>query len=148
MNDQIPFLRICAIVPSELIPIWCMEANQIVVLNLYSETGFKIPKQFDGIYIKENDRILNDFKLDNIIFRLEKAILNGWTDKTITSDIISKGHKHICLLEFKEEIPAIFNLLPTWKPEDGIHNSDFELILCNRQNFSQIASYYNNSSQP
>ncbi|MDQ2793448.1 MAG: hypothetical protein M3Y12_05500 [Bacteroidota bacterium] len=80
---------------------WTCQANEVVVFTLYAYADLVVPHQFDCIFPLANPReyILVSYELTQSIL-----ILGGLH----AFNSVEHGHKHLCVLTFGQEVPAIF----------------------------------------
>jgi hypothetical protein len=105
---------------------WQKTERELVVLTMYAYDDIQLPKKFDIVFQIENS--------DNFIqvdFTITQAIINGWTPL----NQISRGHRHICVIEFYYDIPAIFQSVPLF---DKTLQSGVQLGFCDKTNFENI----------
>jgi hypothetical protein len=114
---------------------WIRKDNEIAVFTLYAHADFKIPKKFDIVFQVDNPA--NYIKEE---YELTQSIFEAWCPM----DNVNHGHKHLCVFKFKNNIPAIFEILhqedqrfPTItnrsKTLGFCHSNDFEEIKQGRQ---------------
>ncbi|RYX85349.1 hypothetical protein EON73_02945 [bacterium] len=104
---------------------WQKKENELVVLTMYVYEDMKLPKTFDTIF-----QIGNPDNFVQINFSLTQAVINGWTP----IDHISRGHKHICVIEFSKEIPDIFNLIPLFNKQETSQKTN-QIGFCDSNTF-------------
>jgi len=105
---------------------WQKKENELVVLTMYAFDDILLPKKFDTIFQIENPN--NFIQVD---FTVTQAIVNGWTPL----NQISRGHKHICIIEFYNDIPAILHLVPLF---DETLQGGVQLGFCDTTDFENI----------
>ena len=113
---------------------WEPETLDYLIYSPYSAASdIPLPSNYDTIFN------LNDLEMPvSIGVSVIYGIINGWTP----FNIISRGHKHICVLRFKTTPPKIFENLP--KFEDAVYNNN-QICLCNMSDFESIKTKFTNS---
>ena len=107
---------------------WQKKDNELLVLTMYAYKYIDLPKKFDRIF--QVDKPGNFIDLDFII---TQAVINGLTPFSQ----ISKGHKHICIVEFDKEVPHIFNSVPAFN-DKSILQTSIQLGFCDKADFKNI----------
>jgi hypothetical protein len=107
---------------------WQKNNNEIVVLTMYAYDDILLPKKYDTVF--QIDKPTNFVHLD---FTITQAVLNGWT----AVNKISRGHKHICVIQFKKTVNYIFSLLTLFDPKQPANNN-IQLGFCDQSNFEEI----------
>jgi hypothetical protein len=107
---------------------WQKSNNEIVVLTMYAYDDILLPKKYDTVF--QIDKPTNFTHTDFII---TQAVLNGWTGV----NQISKGHKHICVIQFNRTVDNIFSLLTHFSPEQTAYNI-IQLGFCDENDFEEI----------
>lgn len=107
---------------------WRKKDNEFAVLTMYAYEDIQLPKKFDILF--QIDRPNNFIHQD---FAITQAVFNGWTPLSQ----ISKGHKHICIVEFYNDIPDIVNSIPFFGKKETLKNG-FQLGFCDRNDFESI----------
>lgn len=74
--------------------------SEIFLYAAYSHEEFSLPLDFDTIVWKD--------EIIDVLVHVPFAVINGWAPV----QMISKGHKYVCLLQFVGEIPGVLNNLP------------------------------------
>ena len=112
---------------------WTRQENEVAVFTTYAYAGFSVPKQFDCIFNYDNPE--NYIQME---FSLTQAIFEGW----FPTDRFEKGHKHLCVLKFKDELPDILNTLynETEKYYSGTWDSKKHLGLCQMDDLQSITN--------
>ena len=105
---------------------WQGKDNEIMLYANYSLTGFDLPVNFDSI----TQVAFPDNRTDVKIV-IPYSIINGWAP----INKIGRGHRHVCLLQFDDEVPEIIKGLPEVNSKNG--SAGYEVIL---YNVSDIAS--------
>lgn len=105
---------------------WQRKANEIVVLTMYAYDDIPLPKKFDTIF--QYNTPSNFIHLD---YTITQAVFNGW----MPVSEISRGQKHICIIEFINKMPDIFLSVPLF---DETLQSGIQLGFCNEANFESI----------
>ena len=82
---------------------WKGKDNEIMLYADYSIIDFKLPCTFDSLTQVEFKKNITKVKVV-----VPFSILNGWA----AINKIERGHKHVCLLQFEQEIPQIIKDLP------------------------------------
>ncbi|MDO7875214.1 hypothetical protein Q5H93_10765 [Hymenobacter sp. ASUV-10] len=95
---------------------WKRQANEILVLTWNAYADLIVPKKFDCIFCLANPQ---DYTLVN--YELTQSILLLGDLYPINS--IEQGHKHLGVLTFEQEVPAIFGWL---HQEDGSYCKPIE----------------------
>jgi hypothetical protein len=110
--------------------------NEIAVYSLYAYAEITIPKKFDIIFERENPNnfIETEIEVTNVLLSLA-----GFH---IFEEIVH-GHKHVCILKFKNEIPKILNLVNDISKciKEGSFKSAKELCMCQKVDFESIRHY-------
>lgn len=75
-------------------------SNEVFLYADYSLSGFSLPLDFDTFLWK--DEVL--YMQVHVPF----AVINGWAPV----QMVSEGHKYICLLQFIGDIPEVLRNLP------------------------------------
>jgi hypothetical protein len=107
---------------------WQKIDNEIVVLTMYAYDDILLPKKYGTVF--QIDKPTNFVHTDFII---TQAVLNGWTGV----NKISRGHKHICVIQFNKAVDNIFSLLTHFSPEQTTYNN-IQLGLCGKNDFEEI----------
>jgi hypothetical protein len=109
---------------------WKRKDNEIALFTLYAYADLQIPKHFDCIFDLDNpDR----FEVTDLI--LKQSIINGW----FPIDSIMHGHKHVCIFEFKNELPNLFRELYVRTQISSRAPKDyFRLGICRQKDFREI----------
>ena len=105
---------------------WQRKPNEIVVLTMYAYDDIPLPKRFGTIF--QIDNTSNYIHLDYIV---TQAVFNGW----MPVNEISRGHKHICIIEFPNEMPDIFLSVPLF---DETLQKGIQLGFCDQTDFESI----------
>lgn len=103
--------------------------NEIAVYTTYAYADFSIPRHYDILFDRDD--------VDNFVeapFSLQYSIFNVASVLYLTQTI-DHGHKHICILSFENEVPAILKQLI-----DIVSiNKDYKTIgLCQKVDFEAI----------
>jgi hypothetical protein len=98
---------------------WTRQANELLVLTWNAYADLVVPHQFDCIFRLADPR---EYVLVN--YELTQAILNLGGLHPIHT--VEHGHKHLFVLTFQQEVPAIFLRLHR---EDGVYRTP----LANRE---------------
>jgi hypothetical protein len=113
--------------------------NEIAVYSSYAYADIPIPKKFDIIFEYENpdNYIETEFEITHVLLSLAGFhFLEG----------IGHGHRHICILKFKNKIPTILNKINDIS--EHLKNRDFknakELCICQSVDFEPIRHYLKN----
>ena len=88
---------------------WARQPNEVAVFTWHAYADLALPKQFNCIFHVDNPR---EFLLISYTLTQSIILLGGG----LPIGRIEHGHKHICVITFAQEVPAIFNLL---HKEDG-----------------------------
>lgn len=107
---------------------WKKTETEIVVLTMYAYDDISLPKKYNTVF--QIDKPNNFVDLD---FTITHAVLNGWTGV----NQISRGHKHICVIQFDKAVHSIFNLLTHFDPKTTVHDN-IELGFCEKNDFEKI----------
>jgi len=83
---------------------WTRQPNEVVVYTWYAYADLALPKRFDCIFHVDNPR---EHLL--VSYLLTQSVIDLGGGFPISS--VEHGHKHICVLTFEQEVPAIFQLL-------------------------------------
>lgn len=111
---------------------WKRQENEIIVFTLYAYTNLKINKEFDCIFNINNP---DEFLFEKFI--LTQSIYEGWAP----TDIIDRGHKHLLVFKFKNEVPKIFFKLHKEETYGDTRPKDYvKLGFCNKEDFDAIAN--------
>lgn len=83
---------------------WKRQASEAVVFTWHAYADLVLPKQLDCIFHVDNpqEHLLVSYTLTQSIISLGGGL-------PISS--VEHGHKHICVLTFEQEVPAMFQLL-------------------------------------
>ena len=107
---------------------WKRTPNEIVVWTMHAYEDISLPKHFNVVFQLDNT--------DNFVeeeYVIKKVIVNDW----MATSQISRGHKHIAILEFSNSVPGIFNLLPS--ADNYISSKEtVNLGLCDKEHFESI----------
>lgn len=109
---------------------WNRGVNEIALFTLYAYADFLIPKTFDCIFELTNphNQIFTEFKLTQSLFE-------GW----YPINSIDHGHKHLCIFEFKNGIPPIFDSLHIHRGKfSNVSKSATSLGICDSKDFNEI----------
>lgn len=90
---------------------WTRQANELIIFTGNAYADLVVPKRFDCIFLLANPReyILVGYEITQSIL-----LLGGLH----TFNSVEHGHKHLCVLTFEQEVPAIFERL---HQEDGTY---------------------------
>ncbi len=99
---------------------WQRKDNEIMLHADYSSIGFDLPVNFDSITQVALSNNRTDVKVV-----IPYSILNGWA----TINKIAMGHKHVCLLQFDDEVPPIIKDLPEVNSKN--RRAGYEIVLYN-----------------
>ena len=115
---------------------WKKSPNDIVLVTLYAYADLPIPKNFNCIFNYNNPEIFVRAE-----FTISHAIL-FMTGVFAPFETIGNGHKHICVLTFKDHIPDVFQTIGI---TDSNLRGDFsrQLGLCDYENLGSIVEYMN-----
>lgn len=91
--------------------------NEVFLYADYSLSEFSLPLYFDTFLWK--DEVLD------VQVHVPFAVINGWAPV----QMVSKGHKYVCLLQFTGDIPVVLRNLPEVNSGKSI---DTVLILTNK----------------
>lgn len=115
---------------------WEKSPNDIVLVTLYAYADLPIPKSFNCIFDYNNPEIFvrEDFTISHAVLFMAGIFL--------PFEMIGSGHKHICVLTFKDHIPYI---LKTLGITDSNLQGDFSrmLGLCDYENLGAIVENRN-----
>jgi hypothetical protein len=103
---------------------WEKSPLELVGVTMYAPEEIKLPRKYDVIF--QIDKPSN-FEVVPVI--ITQAIFNGW----MPIDYLEKGHKHVCVMRFSNQIPRIFNSAATFK--DGRQSDGIEIGLCDVDEF-------------
>ena len=107
---------------------WQKNNNEIVVLTMYAYDDILLPKKYDIVF--QIDKPTNFVHTD---LTITQAVLNGWT----SVNQISRGHKHICVIQFNKTTDSIFSLLTHFDPKQPANNN-IQLGFCDESDFEEI----------
>lgn len=107
---------------------WQKNENEIVVLTMYAYDDISLPKKYDTVFQIDKP---NNFA--NIDFTITQAVLNGWTGV----NQISRGHRHICVIQFDIPANGIFSLLTYFDPKRTLRDN-IQLGFCDKHDFEEI----------
>ena len=107
---------------------WKKKDREIAVLTMYAYTDMLVPKHFNIIFQLDNPAIFIETD-----FFIRQVVINGWT----ATNRISKGHKHIAIVEFSNSIPSIFALLSDIKDYSS-DKKHIQLAFCDKEHFESI----------
>jgi hypothetical protein len=113
---------------------WKKTATEILVLTMYAYDDILLPKMYDTVF--QIDKPSNFANLD---FTITQAVFNGWAGV----NQISKGHKHICVIQFDKAVHSIFNLLTYFDPKRTAHDN-IQLGFCDKNDFEEIKTKLGN----
>ena len=102
---------------------WKTKANEVFLYATYSPVEFSLPINFDTFFWHGSDNFISTS------VHIPFSIINGWAP----TQKVSIGHKHVCLLQFFDEIPKIVKDLPE---VNGSLLTPNDLILVNRSDIS------------
>lgn len=94
---------------------WTQQANELPIFTGNAYADLVVPKRFDCIFRLANPR---EYVLE--IYELSQSVLLLGGLHTFNS--VEHGHKHLCVLAFAQEVPAIFRRL---HQEDGTYRTPF-----------------------
>jgi hypothetical protein len=103
---------------------WKTKANEIFLYATYSLVEFTLPMNFDTFYWHGSKDFIHTY------VHVPYSIINGWAP----THKVSLGHKHVCLLQFQDDIPEIVKALPE---VNAPTRAPFELILTNKSDLSR-----------
>lgn len=110
--------------------------NDIAVFTTYAYADIAIPRTFDVIFDYNNVDNYVESRF-TVVYSFNYAItffyLFEWIDH---------GHRHICVLEFENEIPSILNSLPNIQVDTS---GQIRICFCQKQDFEAIR---NNLKRP
>ena len=115
---------------------WQKTENEIVVLTMYAYDDISLPKKYDTVF--QIDKPSNFVNLD---FTITQAVLNGWTGV----NQISRGHKHICVIQFNKPADGIFRLLTYFDPKRTVLDN-IQLGFCDKNDFEEIKTILERNS--
>ena len=107
---------------------WQKSDNEIVILTMYAYNDILLPKKYDTVF--QIDKPANFVHTD---FTITQAVLNGW--KSVNQ--FSRGHKHICVIQFNKAVDNIFSLLTHFDPKQPA-NDNIQLGFCDENDFEEI----------
>jgi hypothetical protein len=107
---------------------WQKTKTEILVLIMYAYNDVSLPKKYNTVF--QVDKPDNFVSLD---VRITQAVLNGWTAVTQ----LSRGHKHVCVIQMENTADSIFNLLTYFDPKNTAPGN-IELGLCDENDFEEI----------
>ncbi|HEX8329161.1 MAG TPA: hypothetical protein VF629_16630 [Hymenobacter sp.] len=111
---------------------WTRQGNELLIFTGRAYADLIVPKKFNGIFRLASPR---EYQLVN--FELTQSILLLGGLHPFNS--IELGHKHLCVLTFEEEVPALFGRL---HKEDGSYRAPIEnreqLGFCNARDLPAI----------
>lgn len=109
---------------------WKRKSNEVALFTMYAYADFKIPKQFDCIF-----DLRNPSNFISTQMTLTQSIWEAW----FPMDLIDHGHKHLCIFEFEEEIPAILDKLHILKSNfSNVPKETSRLGICQMKDFEEI----------
>jgi hypothetical protein len=98
---------------------WKLKPNEIFLYATYSLLEFDLPKDFDVFFWQGNKNLVD------APVHIPFAIIDG----IAPGETVSRGHKHVCLLQFQGPVPDIIKELPE---VNGPFSSSSDLILSKR----------------
>jgi hypothetical protein len=104
---------------------WEGKDNEVMLYSDYSLVGLDLPAHFDTIIIESEPE--NLFQTGVTI---AYSILNGWA----VINTIEKGHNHVCLLQFENELSETIKCLP--EVNSKVSSGEKILIFCNQGDLS------------
>lgn len=107
---------------------WKKTETEIVVLAMYAYDDILLPKKYNTVF-----QIGKPGNFVNPDFTITQAILNGWA----SVNQMSKGHKHICVIQMENAADSIFNLLTYFDPKKTGHGN-IQLGFCDKNDFEEI----------
>lgn len=107
---------------------WQKKANELAIFTLYAYDDICLPKKFDIIF--QVDKPNNFIQLD---FTITQAVFNAWTPL----NKISRGHRHVCIVQFNQYIPDIFSFVTFFDKKKTLQK-DIQLGFCNVNDFKNI----------
>lgn len=109
---------------------WNRKPDEIALFTYYSYADFKVPKQFNCLFNTNNP-----YEFIKTEFTLTQCLYEGFAP----SNMIDHGHKHICILEFKNKIPEIVNELHITEGDHFTYpDNKFMIGICNFNNLKAI----------
>jgi hypothetical protein len=114
---------------------WTRQANEAVVFTWHAYADLVLPKQFDCLFHVDSPEkhLLVRYALTQSVINLAGGLPIGR---------LEHGHKHICVLTFEQEVPAVFQLLHQLAgrttPEPP--GNSFKLGFCQASDLPAIAA--------
>lgn len=109
---------------------WRRQVNEVVVSTSYAYADLAVPKQFDIIF-----EVDNPANFVNTPYTLVYSVLDAWYPVSE----VGHGHRHLCVLRFSEELPAILLLLYRRDERLLVPPKDQKYLgFCNSKDFDAI----------